>query len=183
MATARTSFARRMSLRPRACGDAPGGSSDRQTTPSSSSSSSTALHRRIRFSRITHHPWGPTRTAHRRALANSPSRAGSGQANQIRQMSLEFRGKPAGRCSQARTDLVCFAAKPTPHLKERQSPLPARPPNPCYWGAKQTCIIFGAFPGRKSKMGFLSTRLLGVPFGPQGAMPDPAPHIGVPGTK
>ena len=98
-------------------------------------------------------------------------------------MSLEFRGKPAGRCSQARTDLVCFAAKPTPHLKERQSPLPAGPPNPCYWGAKQTCIIFGTFPGRKSKIGFLSTRLLGVPFGPQGAMPDPAPHRGVPGTK
>ena len=35
----------------------------------------------------------------------------------------------------------------------------------------------------RPKMGILSTRLLGVPFGPQGAMPDPAPHRGVPGTK
>ena len=35
----------------------------------------------------------------------------------------------------------------------------------------------------RPKMHILSTRLLGVPFGPQGAMPDPAPHRGVPGTK
>ena len=35
----------------------------------------------------------------------------------------------------------------------------------------------------RPKTGILSTRLLGVPFGPQGAMPDPAPHSGVPGTK
>ena len=32
-------------------------------------------------------------------------------------------------------------------------------------------------------MDHLSRRLLGVPSGPQGAMPDPAPHRGVPGTK
>ena len=35
----------------------------------------------------------------------------------------------------------------------------------------------------RPKMHILSTRLLGVPFGPQGAMPDPAPHRGAPGTK
>ena len=35
----------------------------------------------------------------------------------------------------------------------------------------------------RPKMHILSTRLLGVPFGPQGAMPDPAPHRGVSGTK
>ena len=35
----------------------------------------------------------------------------------------------------------------------------------------------------RPKMGILSTRLLGVPFGPYGAMPNPAPQRGVPGTK